>query len=90
MPPLAWPILAWYLLLSLITFFAFALDKRAAVHDRSRIRERTLHILELLGGWPGAMLAMHLIRHKNRKFAYARWTYLIAIVHASAWIWFSL
>jgi hypothetical protein len=39
---------------SLITFVAYALDKRAARLGRPRTPESTLHVPELLGGWPGA------------------------------------
>ena len=47
------PILAAvYGLISPITFIAYALDKRAASLGRLRTPEATLHVLELLGGWP--------------------------------------
>lgn len=74
-----------YVFMSLLTFAAFALDKRAARADRWRTRERTLHIMELLGGWPGALLAMRMIRHKNRKGRYVAVLALIIALHAGAW-----
>jgi uncharacterized membrane protein YsdA (DUF1294 family) len=74
-----------YAAMSLATFIAFLLDKRAARLDRRRTPERTLHLLELLGGWPGALAAAYLIRHKNRKAAYMAILFLIAIGHAAAW-----
>lgn len=63
-------IAAVYGLMSLIAFLAYYLDKRAARLDRPRTPEATLHVLELLGGWPGALLAQRLIRHKNAKVGY--------------------
>lgn len=54
-------------LLSAITFGVYALDKRWAVRGARRAPERTLHLLTLSGGWCGAILAMRLVRHKNRK-----------------------
>jgi len=45
-------------------------DKRRAVHGGRRVAERTLHILELLGGWPGALFGQVLFRHKRRKLTY--------------------
>ena len=43
-----------YLMASTITFVVYALDKSAARNDRWRIQESTLHLFELIGGWPGA------------------------------------
>ncbi len=60
-------VLMIYAAMSLVTFAAFALDKRAAVKGLRRTPEATLHTLELFGGWPGALLAMSFVRHKNRK-----------------------
>jgi uncharacterized membrane protein YsdA (DUF1294 family) len=58
---------ALYLTVSLITFAAYALDKRAAKNSQSRTRESTLHLLALIGGWPGALLAQKMLRHKSKK-----------------------
>ena len=57
----------WSLIASLYTFFAFARDKRAARRHRRRTPERHLHVLELIGGFPGAWLAILLLRHKSSK-----------------------
>ncbi len=78
-------ILGAYAAMSIITFGAFALDKRAARLSRRRVPERTLHTLELLGGWPGALLAMRLVRHKRRKGSYVAALALIIVLHAAAW-----
>jgi len=76
---------ALYTTLSLLTLLAFARDKRAATRNQPRTPERTLHTLELLGGFPGALLAMPLLRHKNRKPRYWLVTLAIAAAHAAAW-----
>ncbi|MDY7096250.1 MAG: DUF1294 domain-containing protein [Acidobacteriota bacterium] len=60
-------ILALYLVASLITFIAYALDKRAARKGNWRTPENTLHLLALIGGWPGALTARKLLRHKTKK-----------------------
>lgn len=61
-------IILWlYLGASLVTFAAYAWDKSAAMNDRWRTQESTLHLLALVGGWPGALLAQRLIRHKSKK-----------------------
>jgi uncharacterized membrane protein YsdA (DUF1294 family) len=81
------PIIAgFYGLMSLITFVAYYLDKRAARLGRPRTPEATLHVLELLGGWLGALLAQRLIRHKNAKVGYQVVFWLIVAVHVAGWI----
>lgn len=56
-----------YLLASALAFVAYALDKSAARHGRWRTPEKTLHLLGLAGGWPGALLAQQWLRHKCAK-----------------------
>lgn len=56
-----------YVALSTITFFAYAIDKSAARKDRWRTKEKALHLLAFLGGWPGAIAAQNLLRHKSKK-----------------------
>ncbi len=64
-PPI-W-IAAVYSTLSLVTFFTYAVDKSAAGSGSWRVSEQTLHILSLAGGWPGALLAQQILRHKSAK-----------------------
>jgi uncharacterized membrane protein YsdA (DUF1294 family)/cold shock CspA family protein len=61
------PVLLAYLGLSLAAFMAYAFDKSAAVSGRWRTAENTLHFLALAGGWPGALLAQQVLRHKTSK-----------------------
>lgn len=55
------------LVMSAVAFLAYVLDKNSAKHDAWRTPEARLHFLALCGGWPGALAAQHLLRHKNRK-----------------------
>ncbi len=76
-----WPwLLGWILLSSLVAFVAHGRDKRAARLGRRRTPERTLHLIELIGGWPGALLAMTVFHHKTRKASYFLVTALIVVV----------
>lgn len=59
-----------YLIMSLITFCAYALDKYKAKQRTWRTSEKTLHILELCCGWPGALAAQLLLRHKSHKVSF--------------------
>jgi len=53
--------------LSLVSFFQYLLDKSAAKTGDDRTPEARLHLLGLLGGWPGALIAQQLFRHKTIK-----------------------
>lgn len=67
-PPL-WAL--WiYLPLSALTFFVYAFDKSAAQQGAWRTSENKLHLLALIGGWPGALLAQQVLRHKSSKAAF--------------------
>lgn len=63
-------LLGLYLGASLVTFVAYALDKSAAQGGRWRTQESTLHLLALIGGWPGALIAQNRLRHKSRKTSF--------------------
>ena len=52
-----------YAIVSLITYGMYAFDKRRAVRGGRRVPERTLHLFELAGGWPGALVAARTFRH---------------------------
>lgn len=56
-----------YLLASIATFVAYAIDKSAAQRGAWRTSEGTLHLMALLGGWPGALIAQQVLRHKSAK-----------------------
>ena len=59
-----------YMAASTATFMAYAVDKSAAAHRSRRTPESRLHTLSLIGGWPGALLAQQLLRHKSTKQAF--------------------
>jgi uncharacterized membrane protein YsdA (DUF1294 family)/cold shock CspA family protein len=68
---LVWKLQPWvagaYCLASVVTFLVYAMDKSAAVNGGRRTPEGTLHALALAGGWPGALVAQQLLRHKSSK-----------------------
>jgi uncharacterized membrane protein YsdA (DUF1294 family) len=74
-------LLAWHAAFSLASLTAYALDKRRAARAFPRTPERTLHTLDLLGGWPGGLLAMRLFKHKRRKAAFVRVFWLTVVGH---------
>lgn len=60
-------LLAYLVIINLVAFIAFAIDKWAAINRKSRIRIVTLLGLAFIGGSIGALLAMYLLRHKTQK-----------------------
>lgn len=74
-------VLIQYVLMSVVCFVMFASDKRRAMRGKRRIPERSLHSMELIGGWPGALLAARCFQHKVRKRSYMWTLYAIACAH---------
>lgn len=75
-----------YALLSLATLAAFARDKFAASRGWWRTRESTLLWLSAAGGFIGAILGVHLFRHKTQKPLFRAVPWAAAVVHVVAWI----
>lgn len=61
---------AIYLAASLLALVTYAWDKSAARRGAWRTQENTLHLIALVGGWPGALLAQRLLRHKSQKASF--------------------
>ena len=78
---LSWVPLAVYVIASLVGFGAITLDKRFAQEKMWRIPEASLHLIELLGGWPGSGAAQRMVRHKTQKMSYQVTFWVIAAVH---------
>ena len=72
-------LVSWYVGWSLLAFIVFGFDKHAARRNHRRVPERRLHLLELLGGFPGALLAIMLFHHKSSKPRFLMVT-LVALV----------
>lgn len=75
-----------YGVVSVLTFFMYWADKRKARVDAWRTPENILHALELAGGWPGALLAQQVFRHKTRKVSFQILFWAIVALHQVFWI----
>ncbi len=60
-------VLAIYSAASVVTYVIYAFDKTAAQRGQWRTKERTLHLFGIVGGWPGALIAQRVFRHKSNK-----------------------
>lgn len=78
--------LAAYGVVSLLAFLLYWSDKRKARADHWRTPENVLHAVELAGGWPGALLAQQLFRHKTRKVSFQLLFWMIVLLHQVFWI----
>ena len=76
-----------YSALSLVTFAAYAADKAAAAAGARRTPEATLHLLALLGGWPGALVAQQWLRHKSVKQEFRRVFWVTVILNVLGVLW---
>lgn len=85
-----WSVSPWialiYLVASFLAFITYAIDKSAARHDRWRTPEATLHWFSLLCGWPGALLAQQLLRHKSAKQAFVSTFWITVVVNVAIFI----
>ena len=79
--------LAVYAVMSAVTFLFYWADKRRARAGAWRISEAMLHGCEVLGGWPGALLAQRVLRHKTQKTSYVFVLWAIILVHGASWAW---
>lgn len=81
-------ILLVYGAMSVLAFAAYGMDKSAAVNNRWRTQESTLHLMGLLGGWPGALFAQDVFHHKSRKteFQFVFWITVMLNCVALAWL----
>ncbi|KAJ3120086.1 hypothetical protein HK098_004885 [Nowakowskiella sp. JEL0407] len=61
------PVLIYLGGINIYSYGLFAYDKNQAKTGGWRVRERTLQLTGLLGGWIGGMMAMQQFRHKTVK-----------------------
>jgi uncharacterized membrane protein YsdA (DUF1294 family) len=72
-----------YLLLSFVAFICYGIDKRNAIKGRWRVSEKILHLWAVIGGWPGALVAQKIFRHKTQKRSFIMMLWLSIIANIS-------
>lgn len=80
-------VLAAYVVASLLTFIIYAVDKSAAQKGAWRTKERTLHLLSLAGGWPGALIAQQRLHHKSKKQCFRSAFWLTVLLNCGVFVW---
>lgn len=69
------------ILMSVVTLVFYVWDKRQSKRSGWRVPEKRLHVLSLLGGWPGALLGQRWLRHKSVKAKFRVVFWLTVVVH---------
>ncbi|NQW21011.1 MAG: DUF1294 domain-containing protein [Chloroflexi bacterium] len=72
-------IVAILVAINLGSMIAIWLDKHRAKKGQWRIKEETLLVWALIGGWPGGIWAMRRFRHKTSKGSFIA-KYVLAVV----------
>ncbi|BFM13661.1 cold shock and DUF1294 domain-containing protein [Simiduia litorea] len=81
-------VLLWYYLaINSLTFIWYLSDKAAAQKGQWRIKESRLHLMALLGGWPGATFAQQIFRHKSKKLSFRMVYWLTILLNILGFYW---
>ena len=87
------PVLALYFGMSLSTFAVYFQDKSSAQNEQQRTPEKRLHFYSLIGGWPGALMAMKVCHHKSKKKSFQNIFWMtvfsncfILVIHLTPWV----
>ena len=85
--PAALPLI--YVLMSCGSYIAYVLDKASAGKNLQRVPEATLHMMDMLGGWPGGLIGQQQMRHKTAKasFRVTFWITVMLNLGLFAWLW---
>ena len=75
---------------SALCFVFYAIDKAAARAGRDRIPESMLLSLGLVGGWPGAIVAQQVFRHKTIKRAFRIRFWITVVANVGLFVWVAL
>lgn len=78
-----------YLVASLACFALYARDKAAAKAGQWRTSEYNLLFAGLACGWPGAILAQKLMRHKSSKHSFKQRFWLTVMLNIAAFVYLS-
>mgnify|MGYP003294755581 CR=1 FL=1 len=81
-------ILAALLLVNIVAFAAYGIDKRKAQKGRWRIPESTLLLLAFFGGAIGALMGMRVFHHKTKHWKFKILVPLFLILQFALAGWF--
>ena len=80
-------ILAALLLVNIVTFATYGIDKRKAQKGRWRIPESTLLLLAFFGGAIGALMGMRVFHHKTKHWKFKILVPLFLVLQLALIVW---
>ena len=80
-------LIIYLVIINIITFFYFGIDKIKAKFSHQRISEKTLWFLPAIGGSMGALVGMNFFKHKTRKNSFQIIIALILIIQILFCFW---
>ena len=72
---------AYLIIINILSFIIYGIDKLKAIKKKERISEKTLILIGILGGSIGSLIGMNLFRHKTKKLKFIISLPLILIIH---------
>ena len=82
--------LYYLLIINALGFLLMLTDKLLAKANRTRIRERTLFLVAMVGGSVGSLLGMYIFRHKTLHLQFTLGIPLILALQITTFIWVRL
>lgn len=76
-----------YFIASLLSYYLYAKDKKAAQCGTWRVPEKTLQLSALFGGWLGAIIGQRTLRHKTQKVGFRVVFFIMLSLNVSLLLW---
>lgn len=74
-------IISYIVMLNIIAFILYGIDKKRAIKDQWRISESKLMIIAFIGGSLGALLGMIVFHHKTKHYKFKILIPLFLMIH---------
>jgi uncharacterized membrane protein YsdA (DUF1294 family) len=79
--------IAWIIGWSIVTFFFYGFDKRRSKGSDERVPEIVLHVLSLIGGFPGGWAGRAYFRHKTLHTSFLITLIISTVLHLGIAFW---
>jgi uncharacterized membrane protein YsdA (DUF1294 family) len=73
-------LIIYLIIINLVSFFAYRIDKKRSEKGKWRIKESTLLLFSFFGGGIGSMFGMNIYHHKTKKLKFKLGVPLLTII----------